>query len=238
MDLAEKWARIGLDRNYSALDLDGLNPDLQGWGSRPRLFDQVICEEKPQLVIEVGTWKGASLVHMAKLADRTDVKTQFICVDTWLGSNDTLWLNENFRKSLLLQGGYPTMYRQFIRNILDSGIAERVFPLPMTSTAAYHVLRRLRVRADVVYIDAGHEEEEVAIDLSLYYRLLKPNGVLFGDDYGPRWPGVVAAVNKFAAQTGVPVWTTPGKFMLRKQRRRPVAALDPAAHDQSSEDET
>ena len=68
MDLAEKWARIGLDRNYSALDLDGLNPDLQGWGSRHRIFEQVICEEKPQLVIEVGTWKGASLVHMAKLA--------------------------------------------------------------------------------------------------------------------------------------------------------------------------
>jgi predicted O-methyltransferase YrrM len=180
----------------------------------------VIETFKPKLIIEVGTWKGASLVHMAQLAEQQGLDTQFICIDTWLGSNDSLWLRDKYRKSLMLENGYPTMYRQFIHNIQKKGIADRVFPLPMTSSAAYHLLKQLEIRPDAVYIDAGHEEEEVKIDLEYYYDLLKPNGVLFGDDYSFYWSGVVAAVNKFAAKHDLPLWANPekltGKFMIQK----------------------
>ena len=189
IDLVQIWASIGLDRDYSALNLDSLQVDLQGWGSRHLVFKHVVETYKPQLLVEVGTWKGASVINMANLSKNAGVNTQFICVDTWLGSNDGLWINDEYRESLLLEGGYPTMYRQFIRNILDTGIADRVFPLPMTSSAACHLLKRLGVRPDAVYIDAGHKEEEVTIDLDLYYELLKPNGVLFGDDYDLSEPG-------------------------------------------------
>jgi hypothetical protein len=37
-------------------------------------------------------------------------------------------------------------------------------------------LKKLGVVPDLIYIDAGHEEDEVAIDLKLYYDLLKKPG--------------------------------------------------------------
>lgn len=215
-DLVEKWASIGLNRDYSKLRLDELRVDLQGWGSEHPMFQYVIETYKPRLIIEIGTWKGASLMQMAKLTERVGVDAQFICIDTWLGSNAMLWLGEEYRQSLMLEGGYPTMYRQFIRNIVDRGISDRVFPLPMTSSAAYHLLKRLGVQPDAVYIDAGHEEEEVAIDLNHYFDLLRPGGVMFGDDYSPGWPGVIAAVNKFVAKQLLPLSTAPGKFLVHK----------------------
>lgn len=196
--LSAKFRSIGIDQDYSALDLDGLSVDLQGWGSDRPIFADVMAVQ-PALVIEVGTWKGASLLHMRSLSP----KTQFIAVDTWLGSALDLWLEH--REALMLVGGYPTFWRQFIYNLLAHGAEHDVYPLPMTSTAAARVLAHLEIVADAIYIDCGHDEEEVAVDLRRYWRLLRPGGVMFGDDYNERWRGVVRAVDAFASQERVPV---------------------------------
>jgi len=216
MDLDQIFKRIGIDRDYSTMEMSDLSVDLQGWGSTHPIFAIVIQAQKPLIVVEVGTWKGASVIHMAKIASKLGLATKFICVDTWLGSNVTLWISDEYRKMLMLRHGYPTMFRQFIRNITGEGVADSVFPLPMTSSAAYHLLKRLSVFPDVTYIDAGHEEEEVYRDLALYYDLLKPGGVIFGDDYMQPWPGVIAAVNRFCAEKRVLLNSGTGKFMFKK----------------------
>jgi predicted O-methyltransferase YrrM len=117
-----------------------------------------------------------------------------------LGPNAEFWFDDIARERLLLVGGYPTMFRQFVVNVLAHDAREDIFALPMTSTAAARVLKRLNVVADAIYIDAGHEEEEVRADMALYYELLRPGGVLIGDDYHSRWSGVVRAVDGFAAR--------------------------------------
>jgi cephalosporin hydroxylase len=216
VDLKPLFASIGLDRDYSGLDFDGLQVDLQGWGSSHPIFEQVISGVKPRLVIEVGTWKGASVIHMAGVAKQIGLPTQFICVDTWLGSNDTLWTDPELRKSLMLRNGYPSMFRQFIFNVRSQGCVEQIFPLPMTSTAAAHLLKKMRVVADAIYIDAGHEEEEVLADLNLYYELLRPGGAMFGDDYIPGWPGVVAAVNRFCVDKKLTLTASTGKWAIAR----------------------
>lgn len=164
--LAEKFRSIGIDRDYSGLDLD-LPVDLQGWGSDHPIFEKVISQFRPECVVEVGTWKGASVVTMARAARLHGVPTNFICVDTWLGGAEN-WLNPKQRESLMLRGGYPSQFRQFIRNIQHEGISDSVFALPNTSTAAHYILRQLGVHPDAVYIDGGHEFDAVAIDLKLY----------------------------------------------------------------------
>ena len=170
--------------------------DLQGWGADRPIFELLLAEVRPSVVIEVGVWKGASLLRMHGLARELGLRTQFVAVDTWLGSSEH-WLGAKDRARLRLRGGYPDLYRQFVFNLLALG-AEDVFPLPMTSTAAAVVLRELGVRADLVYIDAGHEEDDVRADLANYSALLLPGGVMFGDDYEPTWPGLVRAVDTFA----------------------------------------
>jgi predicted O-methyltransferase YrrM len=196
-DLVSAFNSIGLDRDYSALDLDGFDVELHGWGAPSPVFDKLLREVRPEVVIEVGTWNGASVLRMYEIVQELRLTTKFVCVDTWLGSNQSIWFAEDDRAQLRIRGHYPDQFRQFVHNLIAHGAEEDVFPLPMTSTTGARVLERLGVTADLVYIDAGHEEEEVASDIRLYYELLRPGGVMFGDDYHPRWPGVVRAVDRF-----------------------------------------
>ena len=89
MDLPTLFASLGIRRDYSALDLDGCGLDLQGWGAEHPIFERVLLEVRPAVLIEVGTWKGASVLHMHSLARRHRLGTLFICIDTWLGSAES-----------------------------------------------------------------------------------------------------------------------------------------------------
>jgi len=209
MSLAERLASIGITRDYSEIDFTGIELDLQGWGHDHPIFERVMAES-PTLVIEVGSWKGASLARMHSLSPATT----FICVDTWLGSASH-WLAEE----IPLRCGHPDLYRQFVFNVLELGAD--VYPLPMTSVTAAAILGELGVLADVVYIDAGHEEIEVAADLEGFWPLLRGGGVMFGDDYHERWPGVVSAVDRFAPEREV----DGAKWLIRKGVLSSPAAL-------------
>lgn len=50
---------------------------------------------------------------------------------------------------------------------------------------------------DLIYIDAGHEYEEVKNDISNCLRFLKPGGIICGHDYNSTYSGVIKAVNEF-----------------------------------------
>ena len=169
-----------------------------------------MAEVRPNVVVEVGTWKGASLLRMHRIARELGLDCQFVCIDTWLGSSEH-WLNPKERHHLRLEGGRPELHRQFVFNLIASDATD-VFPLPMTSVAAAEVLHALGIQADLVYIDAGHSEREVAADLECYLPVLRPGGVLFGDDYHPSWPGLVRSVDAFVREHRLelelerPVW--------------------------------
>lgn len=214
--LAEIFRAIGIDKDYSTMDFRGIVEDVQGWESRHKVFEAVFRDVRPNVVVEVGTWKGASVLHMDSLSQTLGCGTSFVCVDTWLGSNDALWIDTDFRKSLMLQHGFPTMFRQFIYNITRTDAADRIFPLPMTSTCGAYLLKRLGLVADAIYIDAGHEEDEVATDLVLYYDILRPGGVMFGDDYSSDWPGLVRAVDAFCRDRGLVLTSGAGKWRFQR----------------------
>jgi hypothetical protein len=126
IDLPAVFGSIGITRDYSRLDLEGLNVDLQGWGSEHRIFDRVLVESRPQVVMEVGTWKGASVLNMVAIARRERLTTEFICVDTWLGGDDQ-WIDNERRAELRLEGGYPTLFKQFVCNLVAHDATEAVF---------------------------------------------------------------------------------------------------------------
>jgi predicted O-methyltransferase YrrM len=56
------------------------------------------------------------------------------------------------------------------------------------------------VKADLIYIDGSHDEKDVYDDLSVYWDLLSPGGVVFGDDWP--WEQVSNAVKAFCADKG------------------------------------
>lgn len=215
MMIREMLAEIGLSDPYVAIDVSRDALDIQGWGSEHPWFQSLVDEIKPRQIVEVGTWKGASAIQMARSALRFDPAVVVLCVDTWLGSN-TFWCDPHLRPLLRLENGYPTLYRQFLSNIIIERLTDTVKPFPMTSISAAKVLARYRIEADLIYIDAAHSEYEVYGDLMHFWPVLRDGGVMFGDDYCDVWPGVVTAVDRFAHERQLRVEASAEKWLLRK----------------------
>lgn len=79
-NLREIFRTIGIDKDYSGMSFDGLRTDVTGWGSTHRIFQRVLSQARPGLVIEVGSWKGASVIHIAQRCRELGLATRFICV--------------------------------------------------------------------------------------------------------------------------------------------------------------
>ena len=86
----------------------------------------------------------------------------------------------------------------------------------MTSISAGELLAAYNVTADLIYIDAAHGEYEVYGDLTHYWPLVRPGGIMFGDDYYTTWHGVIKAVNRFAYEHSLPLETNGGKWFMVK----------------------
>jgi predicted O-methyltransferase YrrM len=205
------------DSAFSKLDVYGYAPDLSGWMD-PH-FEVVIREKlaerdrsEPLLVIEVGSWKGLSTVTLASVLKSMGF-TQFniICIDTWLGAPEfwTWGLNDPTRGGSLNRiDGYPSVFRTFTKNVKTMGHSDVIAPFPISSQQALEVVKYYKLEADLIYVDASHEYEAVKDDIEWWWTVLKPGGILMGDDYRSNWPGVVRAVN----EKGTPelrgvVWT-------------------------------
>ncbi|QDU61702.1 Cephalosporin hydroxylase [Planctomycetes bacterium Pan216] len=207
-------AEMGVETNpYAGFDASQFNLDLHGWHSTHPLFEQVIANRRPEVIIEIGTWYGASAIHMGKLLRKHSIAGTIVCVDTWLG-NLPLMRMEHYRRLLKRTHGMPSIYPQFLANVIHSKLQETLLPIPMTSVVTGRALRRERATADFVYVDGSHNEQDVATDLAIYWELLAPGGVMMGDDYTTQYRGVVNAVNRFANEKGLKLLTNREKWLL------------------------
>lgn len=192
--------------------------DVHGWGSRSPAFADLIREERPSLIVEVGTWKGGSAIEMARILHEEKIPGKILCIDTWLGAVE-FWTDQDDPdryRSLGLKHGYPTVYYQFLANVCRHGAKDRIIPFPQTSSTAALWLRRMGIRAPMIYIDGSHEEEDVYADLINYRECTSPGGVIFGDDW--TWDGVRLAVQRFARENGLAVTHVADKWVLRMPR--------------------
>lgn len=193
--------------------------DLQGWRSVHPYLADAVSAFRPRVVVEIGTWKGASALYLARTMAEHGVAGTVIAVDTWLGAVDH-WADESLFAELATEHGFPSLYRTFLANVVREGMTDRVIPLPLDSVNAAELLRLRGVTADVIHLDAGHEEASVAADLRAWWPVLRPGGLFIADDYdrlGGRFPGVTRAVDAFCAETGVEgPWSERGKCKFVK----------------------
>lgn len=222
--------RLGLGDPFAEPPSADLPLDLQGWAGTDPLLLQAIDAVRPGLGVEVGSWKGQSAVFMAEHRRARGYDSAILCIDTWLGSIEHL-AREDLRPLLGLRHGRPTLYEQFHANVRARGLETWITPLPQTSQTAARYLAMRSVRADLVYLDGSHEYEDVLADLEAYWPLLRPGGLLVGDDFIPMFEGVRRACTRFAARHGLAVQVAGVKFVLRKPAAPtvPLATAPPTA---------
>lgn len=166
---------------YNDIEERGLRTDIfTGWHSLHPFFEAIIDVSKPKVIIEVGSWKGGSAINMARLAPGAKI----YCVDHWLGGCDHVTADCAFRQGVHRDThGWPGIYYQFLHNVAVSGLRDRVVPVPMMTKDGATLLQMHGIQADLIYIDADHDEGPVREDILNYLPLLKSGGFMFGDDY-------------------------------------------------------
>jgi hypothetical protein len=89
-------------------------------------------------------------------------------------------------------------------------------PFPTTSSIAARFFAKQKIYADMMYVDASHDEIDVYMDMVQLWPLVRPGGAMFGDDYTTAWPGLCNAVHNFARQIGTPVDIRDRQWVFRK----------------------
>lgn len=225
---------------WTGVDKFALPDDVQGWNSDFSIFDDLASEAMARsrgrdrvVAIEVGSWKGRSAIHIAKAlieANAERKRAEFsvdsalptgrdlfvYCVDTWQGGIDHL-LSDLPHDRLPRRNGASTLYEQFLWNCLKANVSSLIRPLPMPSSIAAKLLAAHEIVADFVYVDGDHTHDGCFADLVAYWALLRPGGVLFGDDVN--FPGVHSAVARFMDVEGLDkVVVTPPFWRIEKPK--------------------
>ena len=227
--------KLQITNPYEGFDYQQYPLDLSGGGFLPGFILPLMEITRPRLIIEVGTWKGTSAVQMASIMGNLGIDGALICIDTWLGglehilNTDPVWgLSRYYRH------GYPTIYYQFLANVMQRGLQDFIVPFPNTSNIAARWLLKNNIEADLIFIDGSHDEEDVKQDLTNYWKVLKPGGIIFGDDYHSDWSGVVNAVDWFAQEQHLLPQVVEVKWILAKPAKDETETTSPEALKRSA----
>jgi predicted O-methyltransferase YrrM len=181
--------------------------DEQGWFSNAEPLKECFLEKNIQTVIEVGTWLGSSARFFGR---EVGTEGKVYCVDNWTGPiNPTakeLAAYNTHRDRL------PTLYQQFLSNVIHANLTDRIVPVRMDSLEA---AKQLNVFADLIYIDAAHSEEAVFSDILAWAAHLNPDGILCGDDW--HWDEVRKGVERGAMFLGKNIDVRGGFWRLRSR---------------------
>jgi predicted O-methyltransferase YrrM len=172
----------------------------------PDILTNLVNQINPSLIIEIGSFLGYSAVIMGKAAQSLGKDFRIICVDMWLSGDDYGWVERDTEppeECSWQVNGYPTIYHQFVKNVIENKLEKNIIPLVKTSKLGSLILRnkiknKVKVEADLIYIDASHEDIDVYYDCKEYWPLVKTGGVMFGDDW--TWAGVRSAVLTFVEE--------------------------------------
>jgi hypothetical protein len=179
----------------------------RGWGSTGAVFAELIEAVRPDTVVELGAFLGASALHMSAAARNLSLSPTILCVDDFRG-----WpgFRARFRRDVPPQRhGDALLLAQFMANVVAAGedARDRVLSLPFSTASALGALCEWGVRADLIEVDAGHDFHSAWADINLAWAVLRPGGVMFGHDYFTSTDdrGVRRAVTLFAKVKGLTV---------------------------------
>ena len=192
-------AHSSLPEPYASTDILPENPF--GWYLNAPQITNLIQKYDVRTVVEVGSWIGGGstrhIGNLLKLKGGT-----LYAVDTWLGSTDNQTNQACYAPFL------PTVYQQFLSNMVHWDLTQTVIPVQMDSLMASQTLQ---VQPDLIYIDGEHTTSAVYADLCAWHPFVENKGILCGDDWS--WTSVRKAVKRFAAEKGKKIKAS-GNFWL------------------------
>lgn len=158
--------------------------DLYGWFPKENeeTLAKLIKENNIKTVIEIGCFLGKSTKFFV------DQGCDVVSIDTFEGASDLNRCEEVIKR-------LPNLYEQFLFNLKELGIEDKVTVFKGTSEDAYNYFTYSKSpNADLIFIDGSHEYEDVKNDIKMWSQRYKK--VLCGDDYTDAHEDVKKAVNE------------------------------------------
>ena len=168
--------------------------DLYGWFPKENeeTLAKLIKENNIKTVIEIGCFLGKSTKFFVEQG------CTVISIDTFEGASDLNGCEE-------VQKRLPNLYAQFLFNLKELGIEDKVKVFKGTSEEAFNNLLSYWT-ADMIFIDGSHKYEDVKKDIEIWKdRAFK---VICGDDYTDVHLDIKKAVDELLpnADTNQRVW--------------------------------
>lgn len=188
------------------------------WYNDPGATRDILIESieraKAGIIVEVGSFVGESTIFMAEHLKKTGRDAVIVSVDTWGGGTDH-W--SKVPEKLRFWFGRPSLFYQFMGNIMARGVQDMILPLAVDSMTGARILKFLDIVPNMVYVDASHEKGDVIRDMEAYWEILQSGGILLSDDVNNIFPGVLSDWKEFCRKHRVePVKVVGEKAMLVK----------------------
>ena len=161
---------------------------IQGWFTYKQLYHNMVANSTLDFQwLEIGIWKGASIIYAAEMANLFHKDITFWAVDTWAGSNEKE--HQDYIQSI---GGPDGLFNEFCQNVINAKVNNRIKIVRLSSLeASIHFQNE---QLDFLFVDGSHEYQDVKNDLLAWKDKVKKNGQLWGHDSD--WPDVQKALNE------------------------------------------
>lgn len=171
--------------------IDTYVPSLGDWLDVSRAYEmaQLILDEKPEVVVELGTFKGQSMLTQA-FALRENNFGCLYSIDPWKqefaveGMNspeNNEWWTKAINLAHIHQGCMQTIWDHH----LDPWVV-------VIRAASQYVYQMFPHNISVLYVDANHSELASCRDVENYAARVQPNGAIWIDDC--QWPSTQKAL--------------------------------------------
>jgi hypothetical protein len=138
--------------------------DVQGWCDFRDLYTTIAGKlQEGDTFVEVGAWKGQSIIHLAQRLQDQEKWLDLYAVDTFKGDADT---------------GYADVHGEFLNNVERAMIRAEL--LKNDSVMASRFFNDAECSG--VFIDAAHDYDSVLADLKAWLPKVKDGGIFAGHD--------------------------------------------------------
>jgi predicted O-methyltransferase YrrM len=183
--------------------------------TKGNVIKNLILETNAQLCVEIGVFKGSSLMYFAEALEMT--KGKVIGIDPY--SMETLRneipnksLNHFFDVLFKDQIILDNLYDGVLKVINDNNLKNTISLVRNKSEDYYDNLEIETI--DILHIDGNHGEEYVTKDIQLYLPLVKKGGYIIMDDI--TWPGVINSIKNYLNKDSVLIKSY-GDFSVHKK---------------------
>lgn len=161
------------------------------WFNFQQFYDWVAkqCLEGWNSFVEVGVWRGHSIIHLAKALNKNGcVDPKIYAVDCFDKVEDPIILSK------LEEGEQEILWEIYDYNLTINDVRNMITDIRMPSPKAADEFEDDSL--DFVFIDANHDYEPVKADIAAWKPKIRKGGVLAGHDYKNGWKGVDYAVKE------------------------------------------